>query len=118
MWGGGNNNVIIRIPSQNEHNNILLNSDLNGNIDITTSKLNVWNCTKVGIPVYDAPGFDFSMLQNNSTYNFINLSKHWGGGDYVQSYYNMNKSNKSFIKTNYESDLTLPCFRPIIEYRE
>lgn len=116
--GGGNNNVIIRIPSQNEHNNILLNSDLNGNIDITTSKLNVWNCTKVGMPFDDAPGFDFSILQNNSTYNFINLSKHWNGGKYVQSYYNMNKSNKDFIKTNYENDLTLPCFRPIFEFNQ
>ena len=41
--GGGNNNVIIRIPSKNEHIKILLNSDLNGSIDTTSSKSNVRN---------------------------------------------------------------------------
>ena len=110
--GGGNNNVIIRIPSKNEHSNILLNSDLNGNIDTTTSKLNVWNFK------YDGTGFDFSMLQNNSTYNFINLSKHWNGGDYVQSYYTMNKSNKSIIKYNHNNDIALPCFRPMFVFNQ
>lgn len=91
--GGGNNNVIIRIPSKNEYINILQNNDLNGTINTTSSKSNVWNFN------YSGSTFDYSMLQDNSTYSFSIPSKIWGGS-YIPSYYIMDKSqNTSYYES-------------------
>ena len=112
--GGGNNNVIIRIPSKNEHSKILLNSDLNGTVDTTTSKSNVWNF--IYNSYYTA---DFSILQDNSTYNFINLAAVDEGQGYYISYYNMDKSNTNSISYGYNKwSRTMPCFRPIFEFNQ
>lgn len=113
---GGNNNVIIRIPSKNEYINILQNSDLNGTIDITSSKSNVWNFDYSGITL------DFSILQDNSAYSFnipaavIDLTS----GGYLPSYYTMCKSNKDnvYYSWNNSSGFTVPCFRPIFEFNQ
>ena len=113
--GGGNNNVIIRIPSKNEHSKILLNSDLNGTVDTTSSKSNVWNF------IYDSHYIaDFSILQDNSTYNFINLATVYNSGyGFDISYYNMDKSNANIITYGYNKWCrTMPCFRPIFEFNQ
>ena len=115
--GGGNNNVIIRIPSKNEHINILQNSDLNGTIDTTSSKSNVWNF----IDERSHSAFvDFSILQDNSTYNFINLAADADrNSTYHISYYNMDKSNTNSISYGYNNwSRTMPCFRPIFEFNQ
>lgn len=114
--GGGNNNVIIRIPFKNEYINILQNSDLNGSIDTTSSKSNVWNFNYSGMTL------DFSVLQDNSAYSF-NIpaaERNWSSGDgYVPSYYTMDKSNASTISYGWQSgNFTLPCFRPIFEFNQ
>ena len=92
MGEGNNNNVIIRIPSKNEYVNILQNSDLNGNIDIASSKSNVWNFN------YSGTTFDYSMLQDNSAYSFSIPSKFSNGSSAaVPSYHTMDKSNKDMV---------------------
>ena len=113
--GGSNSNVIIRIPSKNEHSKILLNSDLNGTVDTTTSKSNVWNFKLE----QDNILVDFSILQDNSTYNFINLAAVNIGYGYYISYYNMHKSNANFISySSTKLSHTMPCFRPIFEFNQ
>ena len=112
--GGSNNNVIIRIPSKNEYVNILQNSDLNGNIDIASSKSNVWNFN------YSGSAFDYSMLQDNSEYSFTIPSKFSNGSSAaVPSYHTMDKSNKGvlFYGSN-NSGYTVPCFRPMFEFNQ
>ena len=115
--GGGNNNVIIRIPSKNEHSKILLNSDLNGTVDTTTSKSNVWNFE---LNKGHTNLVDFSILQDNSTYNFINLATVYNSGyGFDISYYNMDKSNTNIISYgNHNWNRTMPCFRPIFEFNQ
>ena len=109
---GGNNNVIIRIPSKNEHSNILLNSDLNGTIDIATSKLNTWNLMNNG-------ALDFSMFQDNSTYIFNIPSAEKHDAYYLLSYYTMDKSNEQTIYYGWGNyHYTFPCFRPIFEFNQ
>lgn len=113
--GGGNNNVIIRIPSKNEYDNIVLKSNLNGTIDTASSKSNVWNF----IPETYNTFVDFSILQDNSTYNFINLAAVNIGNGYNISYYNMDKSNTNIIFYGYNNwNRTIPCFRPIFEFKQ
>ena len=65
--GGGNNNVIIRVPSLNEYNTVILNGDLNGNIDMTTSKYKVWNF------MYGYDAIDYTILQNNTITVYTNI---------------------------------------------
>lgn len=112
--GGGNNNVIIRIPSKNEYINILQNSDLNGTIDTTSSKSNVWNFN------YSGSAFDYSMLQDNTTYSFsIPSSAYAGSSGVIPSYHTMDKSNKDMIYYGWNnSAFTVPCFRPIFEFNQ
>ena len=114
MGEGNNNNVIIRIPSKNEYVNILQNSDLNGNIDIASSKSNVWNFN------YSGTTFDYSMLQDNSAYSFSIPSKFSNGSSAaVPSYHTMDKSNKNKIHYGYNNyNYTLPCFRPVFEFKQ
>ena len=108
---GGNNNVIIRIPSKNEHSKILLKSDLNGTVDTTTSKSNVWNFN------YSGSAFDYSILQDNSAYSFSIPSKIWGSS-YIPSYYIMDKSKNTSYYESYKDIFTVPCFRPIFEFNQ
>ena len=113
--GGGNNNVIIRIPSKNEYINILQNSDLNGTIiDTTSSKSNVWNFN------YGRMTFDYSMLQDNSEYSFIIPSRiNQGSANNVPSYHTMDKSNTVVIYYGWQnSGFTVPCFRPMFEFNQ
>lgn len=97
--GGGNNNVIIRIPFLNEFRNIIFKSDLNGSI--TPGSNLVWN---------------------------KELSKFhtWSQNNYVEKAYSVNeraesndRSNKAvtYYRPN-NSTIYIYTFRPIIEYRE
>lgn len=64
---------------------------------------------------------DFSILQDNSAYNFSNpaAARNWSSGGYVPSYYTMDKSNVNVISYGWNSaDFTLPCFRPIFEFNQ
>ena len=93
--GGGNNNVIIRIPFLNEFRNIIFKSDLNGSI--TPGSSLVWN----------------KLLFNHCT---------WSQDNYVESAFLVdelkeghNPENKAAI--SYSSN-RYTAFRHIIEYRE
>ena len=92
--GGGNNNVIIRIPSLNEFNNIIFKSDLNGSI--TPGSNLVWNKAVSNLSTWS---------QNNYAGNafFVNELSEFD-----------NEKNKD--ATSYSS--IVYAFRPIIEYRE
>ena len=105
--GGGNNNVIIRIPSKNEHSNILLNSDLNGTIDIATSKLNVWNFIS-GIQ-------DFTILQNNTMSTYTNILWHEVHG---LATHNVSKAYISGVAPDYDRVSGFANFRPIFEFNQ
>lgn len=100
--GGGNDNVIIRIPFLNEFNNIIFKSDLNGSI--TPGSNLVWN----------------KELSN------LNL-KTWSQNNYVEKAYLVNEragstdrdddKAKTYYRPN-NSTIYIYTFRPIIEYRE
>ena len=96
--GGGNNNVIIRIPSLNEFNNIIFKSDLNGSI--TPGSNLVWN----------------KALSNLCT---------WSQNNYAEKAYLMDEraegnklNNKDKNSAVYSNGTYRFTFRPIIEYRE
>ena len=95
--GGGNNNVIIRIPFLNEFKNIIFKSDLNGSI--TPGSSLVWN--KVS---YD-PYVLLTWSQNNYVENAYSVD------EYAESNTHNNKDYTYEYYNRY-------AFRPIIEYRE
>ena len=105
--GGGNNNVIIRIPSTNEYDNIILNSNLNGNIDVTTSKSNVWNFIS-GIQ-------DFTILQNNTMSTYTNILWHEVIGLTI---HNVPKTYISGTAPDYGRVSGFANFRPMLEFNQ
>ena len=97
--GGGNNNVIIRIPFLNEFRNIIFKSDLNGSI--TPGSNLVWN---------KALSYRNTWSQNNHVEKayLVDESKEINDrNNKAATYYQPNNST-TYIYT----------FRPIIEYRE
>lgn len=105
--GGGNNNVIIRVPSNNEHSTILLNGDLNGNIDNTTSKQNVWN--------FISGRADYTILQDNSINQYINILWDFIYPDQIINTVSVPKTNINYEYTSIIGDAN---FRPIFEFKQ
>ena len=82
--GGGNNNVIIRIPFLNEFRNIIFKSDLNGSI--TPGSNFVWNKVLSDI---------WTWSQNNYVENAYLVDERAGSNEHdnkAKAYYRPNNS--------------------------
>lgn len=97
MGGGGNSFNLIHIHSKNVFDKIIKKNDLNGTIDISTSRLNVWN---ISIPC--------TSLQDNSydkQYRYFYHNDSWSA----------NYINKLSVYDNHDNNLGA---RVLIKYRE
>ena len=106
MWGGGNSLNKIRMPSREQWMNII-ESDMNGTIDVSISDNNIvrWN-------FFNQPLSDFTITQTN-TRDVHFSSMNWKGnghGGLLFSFFNKNE----LIKPG-DGYYFISSFRPIIE---
>lgn len=109
--GGGNNYIIIRTPfEKNEFDRFVINSDLNGNLelDFNNRKLNSWNYVNYGHGI-----FDTSTFQNNTNNTSTRFYWYWQYGISYSQLYKDTITNPDPKHIVFSTNL-----RPIFEYRD